>query len=87
MILNGNRNELQIMYELLLLSKNKPINKTRLMYQTNLSYSHFVRYLMFLLEHDFLGEKEGNPVGKNYFITEKGKQFLTEFKNVLEIMP
>jgi predicted transcriptional regulator len=42
---------------------------------------------MFLLEHDFLGEKEGNPVGKVYFITEKGKQFLTEFKNVLEIMP
>ena len=87
MILNGKRNELQIVYELLSLSKNKPINKTRLMYQTNLSYSHFVKYLFFLLDNEFLGIQTGNPVGKVYFIKDKGEQFLKEFKDVLDIMP
>jgi predicted transcriptional regulator len=87
MILNGRRNELQIMYELLSLSKNKPVNKTHLMYQTNLSYAHFVKYLMFMLEHEFLTVITDNPVGKVYFITDKGNQFLKEFRDVIDIIP
>jgi predicted transcriptional regulator len=56
------------------------------MYQTNLSYSHFVKYLLFLLDNEFLGVQTGNPVGKVYYIKDKGEQFLKEFKDVLDIM-
>jgi len=56
------------------------------MYQTNLCYNHFMRYMDFLLDNGFLGEKPGNPVGKVYFVTEKGERFIEEFKNVLALM-
>ena len=56
------------------------------MYQTNLCYNHFIKYLDFLLKNEFLGQKQGNPVGKVYFITDKGKRFVEDFKNVLKLI-
>lgn len=56
------------------------------MYQTNLCYNHFVKYMDFLLDKGFLAEKPGNPVGKVYYISEKGKHFINIFKNVLDLM-
>ena len=76
---------MEIINELLVLAK-EDINKTRLMYQTNLCYNHFIKYMDFLLDNEFLGEKVGNPVGKVYYITEKGEKFVEVFKNVLDLM-
>ena len=56
------------------------------MYQTNLCYSHFIKYMDFLLEKGLLGKRLGNPVGKMYYATEKGEKFIEEFKNVLVLM-
>ena len=84
MLFSDKRNEMQILYELLLLAKKRPINKTRLMYQTNLSYNHFIKYLNYMLKYQFLLKKQGNPVGSIYYIGEKGKKFIDTFKNVLD---
>jgi len=37
----------------------------------------------FLLEKEFLGVKKGNPIGKIYYTTKKGKKFIESIKNVL----
>jgi len=87
LILNEKRNELKIVYDLLSLSNTKPVNKTHLMYQTNLSYAHFIKYLLFLIESDFLKLETDNGSGNKYCITDRGKQYLKEFKDVLDIMP
>ena len=76
---------MEIMHELLVLAQ-KDINKTRLMYQTNLCYTHFIKYMDFLLKDGFLGEKLGNPTGKLYHVTEKGLKFIEKFNNVLSLM-
>lgn len=40
----------------------------------------------FLLKKGFLDEKPGNPIGKVYYVTEKGKKFIKRFKNVIDLM-
>jgi predicted transcriptional regulator len=75
---------MQILYELLQIAEKEPINKTRLMYKTNLSYTHFIKYLDYMVENEFLIETQGNPVGTKYFVGEKGKKYLDSFKNVLD---
>ena len=76
-----NRCELEIIERILSLAENE-IKKTRLMYQTNLSYSMLVKYMNFLIEKEFLGVKTGNPSGKIYYTTNKGKKLLESIKEV-----
>ena len=52
------------------------------MYQTNLSYSMLIKYMDFLIEKEFLGVKTGNPSGKIYYATEKGKNLHKNIKDV-----
>jgi predicted transcriptional regulator len=40
----------------------------------------------YLLKKGFLKEKPGNPIGKVYYITEKGKKFNKRFKNLINLM-
>jgi len=60
------------------------IKKTRLMYQTNLCYNYFIKYMNFLLKKGFLGVKTNNPSGKIYYTTEKGEKILKSIKSVLD---
>ena len=76
-----NRCELEIIAEMLSIAKND-VKKTRLLYQANLCYSNFIKYAEFLLEEEFLGVKIGNPPGKIYYTTEKGKKLLEDIKHV-----
>lgn len=82
MISRNKRNELEILEEMLSLA-TKEVKKTRLMYEANLSYTLCNKYLDFLLEKKFLGEKFGNPSGKVYYTTEKGKKFHENIKDIL----
>ena len=52
------------------------------MYQTNISYSMLIKYMNFLIEKEFLGVKAGNPSGKIYYTTNKGKKLLEGIKDV-----
>jgi len=76
-----NRCELEIIAEMLFIAKND-VKKTRLLYQANLGYSNFIKYAEFLLEKGLLGVKIGNPSGKIYYTTEKGKKLLENIKHV-----
>jgi len=87
MRLKNRRSELIIINDLLSLLEQEELKKTHLMYKTNLSYSHFVKYLDYLLKKELIGIKEtGNPIGKVYYITNQGKKFIKEFKNVLDLL-
>jgi len=50
--------------------------KTKIMYQANLSYSLLVRYLRDVIDMGLVKMKDGNTYG----LTEKGSDFLREFK-------
>ena len=81
-IFNGNRCEVEIIYDILSFAQDD-IKKTRLLYRTNLSYNNFNKYLNFLIEKKFLGAKIGNPSGKMYYTTEKGKNLFDSIQDVI----
>ena len=85
MIFGNKRSELEIVHQILSLAQDD-IKKTRLMYQTNLCYSHFLEYMDYLMDKEFLEVKNGNPVGRVYFTTDKGVKLLQDISVVLEDM-
>lgn len=54
--------------------------KTKIMYQANLSYSLLIRYLKDVIDMGLVKMKDGNTYG----LTEKGFDFLEEFKGYRE---
>lgn len=84
MIFGNKRSELEITAEILSTALNK-INKTRLMYQTNLCNSHFKDYMDYLMDKEFIREIVGNP-SRYYQTTDKGKELLKEIRNVLRML-
>jgi len=83
MLFDNKRNEFEIIYEILFLA-NKEIKKTRLMYQTNMCYNHFSKYLKFLINNGLLEERFNNLEGRVYITTEKGKRILEKITMVIE---
>ena len=73
MIFNNKRSESEVIYDILSAAQ-EDIKKTRLMYKANMTHTQFTKYLDALLEKDILGEKDAYPTGKNYYVTDKGKE-------------
>ena len=82
-IFGNKRSESEIIAQILY-SAESDVKKTRLLYEANISYTHFIKYFNFLLEKGFIEVKDGNPTGKVYQTTEKGKHFLKDINNVLQ---
>ena len=57
-------------------------NKTTIMYKSFLSYGQLKEYLTIVLESGLLERVEGN---KEYYTSEKGKEFLRIYKNLEEL--
>ena len=53
------------------------------MYKANMIYTRFMKYLDVLVEKGLLGEKDSNPEGKVYYITEDGEKLLGSLNIVL----
>lgn len=83
MIFGNKRGESEIIAQILLSTKNK-IKKTHIIYNTNISYSNFIKYFDFLIKKGFIEEKDGNPGGKVYQITEKGEQLLESINKLFK---
>jgi predicted transcriptional regulator len=83
MIFGSKRSESEILAQILYSAENDT-KKTRLLYEANISYTHFIKYLNFLIEKEFIKVKEKNPAEKVYQTTEKGKHFLKDINNVLQ---
>jgi predicted transcriptional regulator len=77
------RNSMEILMSILEESKSG-INKTRLVYRTNLNFLVIRKYIDFLVKKELLNvEQKDNIV---YTTTEKGHQVLEEFNRVKEMM-
>lgn len=84
---NKRRSEIEIIAEILNLSKNGA-KKTEILYQCNLSFTQCNNYLSFLIDKDVLEEKTiSNKVDCNdkfYKITNKGYSLLEEINKTLK---
>ena len=78
----GHRGELDIIADILSCT-SQPINKTRIMYQANLSFAQLKVYIKRLKDYGLIEEKN-SPI--TYRITEKGKKFLTIYSEIMEIL-
>ena len=83
MIFGNKRSESEIIAQILF-SAEEDAKKTQLLYKSNISYTHFLKYFNFLLDKQFIEVKNGNSIGKVYHTTEKGEHFLENINNVLQ---
>jgi len=79
---NNRRSESEVICDILK-SAQEDVKKTRLMYQANMPYTQFSKYLDVLIEKDLLGIKDTNPSGQIYYTTEKGNELLKSIEIVL----
>ena len=54
---------------------------TQILYGANLSYDRLIKYLNELKEKELIVDKRDEQ-GSRYYLTEKGKDFLKEFKRI-----
>ena len=80
-MINNRRSEIEIINEILSLAKNGT-RKTRILYQTNLSYTQLQTYLSFLLEGNILVMENNNSV-KTYRTTPKGLSIMENINKVI----
>jgi len=79
------RNRLEIIYDILRVIKDRSgrIKPTHIMYRSNLSHQMMEEYLKELIEKDFVKEAK-SKTGKTYYITEKGLEYLNQFRFIIE---
>jgi predicted transcriptional regulator len=77
------RNAMEIVANILEEASNG-INKTRLVYRTNLNFLLIQRYIDYLVGKELL-EVKSNP-STVYVTTQKGKDLLAEFSKIKEIV-
>jgi len=70
------RNKLQIVADMLFVVRGNYANKTRIMYQANLSYKLLCRYLEDVVNAGLIRFEKGN----SYVLTSKGEKFLKRFE-------
>jgi len=84
-LVNNRRSELEIIGEILVLSKDGA-KTTEILYRGYLSYTQLKQYLSYLLEKDILIEQNvsnGNGHSKIYFLTDKGTDLLKDINKTL----
>lgn len=86
-MLNNRRSEIQIIGEIINLSK-RGAKKTEILYQTNMSYSQLQHYLTYLLEKNILKQDtktNANGTSKKIFVTtEKGTNLLGDINKLFK---
>jgi predicted transcriptional regulator len=77
------RGRLEIIYDLLnaIHEKGGEIKPTHLLYKSNLSHQKMMEYLAELMKQELVKESERKGK-KQYIITEKGIEFIGEFKRI-----
>ncbi len=78
--LNNRRSEMEIIANILDIAR-KGVNKTRILYNANLSYVQLKNYVGFMLDKGLMENVEGK-----YSTTNKGKLFLITWQNTLALL-
>ncbi len=84
-MINNRRSEIEIINEILNLSKNG-VRKTEILYQGNMSYSQLKSYLPFLLDKNIIEEYNRYNNGNSttmYKTTIKGLELLESIRKIL----
>ncbi len=55
---------------------------TKILYAANLSHDRLTQYLEELVAKELIQEAEENESNKSYLLTEKGREFLNEYKKI-----
>ena len=83
---NKRRSEIQIIGEILALSKNGA-KKTEILYQNNMNFLQLQDYLKYLMEKDIIKEtiisNDNGTVSKIFINTEKGNDLLENIDKIL----
>lgn len=79
------RTKIEIIFDILkaIQEKGGKIKPTHLLYKSNLSYKKMLEYVKELIEKDMVGEEEKDGK-KMYTITEKGINYIQEFRKIKE---
>ncbi|MCK5402750.1 hypothetical protein KAI60_01430 [Candidatus Bathyarchaeota archaeon] len=77
------RSRLEIYFDVLKTIENGTEKPTRIMYETNLSWTSLISVFAALIDSDFI-RAEKNKTSKRYFITAKGKNALSYHLKSLE---
>jgi predicted transcriptional regulator len=83
--MNKKRNRLEIIKDILevIKTKNGRIKPTHILYKSNLSYQMMEEYLSELIKKEFIVQIK-NGKSKSYFITQKGQDYLSQYKLISE---
>ena len=78
------RDRLQVIHDILkpIKEKNGKIKPTHILYKSNLSHQMMEEYLSWLIEENFIIENKTSK-GKTYSITERGRNYLQEYKLII----
>ncbi|RJQ16945.1 hypothetical protein C4573_02690 [Candidatus Woesearchaeota archaeon] len=85
--MNLKRERLQVIYDILrvIQEKNGRIKPTHILYKANLSSQMFNEYLTDLITKEFIVEHQEKK-GKTYSLTQKGFDYLSKYKFILEFV-
>ena len=81
-VLSRRRSAIEIVYEILRVCSNGSINKTAIMYQSNLNHDQLQRYLQRLSEQSLI---DTDNVG-HYCLTRQGEQAYQQVAHVIGIL-
>ena len=81
-ITGGRRSSIEIVREILAVCDSDGVNKTTIMYRSNLSYDQLRRYLSMLSDQDLIFKNDNGQFG----ITPRGQRMLKQVSSVLKAL-
>ena len=85
MRVNQRRSDVEIIAEMLRIGLNGA-QKTKIMYDANMSYSQMRRYLHFLISQGYLDSVRADNLSVTYQATERGFNLLKSIDGFIEIL-
>jgi predicted transcriptional regulator len=82
---NKRRSEIEVLASMLEVARGG-VNKTKILYKANLSYSQLVNYLRFLMEKGLMDVVELKKGRNRYTTTTKGFLFLTAWQKTMPFL-
>lgn len=85
MLFESKRSESDIIQKILSETKHG-IKKTQLMYNANMSNTQLDRYLVKLIEQQFIEQRNEEDNGTLYYLTPKGEKLDNALKQIFELL-
>ncbi len=82
--MNKKRDRLEIIHDILYSIREKAgvVKQTHILYKSNLSHQMLVEYVGELIDKSFIVEKEDKKGKNHYELTDKGHNYLSDYKTI-----